>query len=86
MAWQGRGVPSAINVKVFGSRSRLVKLKHAPVADTSRTMHAIARLLNSIVAGVVTTYRRTLRLSSTELLSAVRASTMLKTPAHSEQA
>jgi hypothetical protein len=86
-ARQSRGEPSALNVKVIFWRSAaLLKLRQAPVADTLRTMHAIALLRNSIFAGVVTAYRRTPRLSSTALRSAVRDLTMLKIPGHCEQA
>jgi hypothetical protein len=85
-ARQRRREPSAVSVKLFGSRARLVKLRHAPLAEMLRTMHAIALLPNSIVPAVVTAYRRTPRLSSTAPRSAMRASTMLKTAAHSEQA
>jgi hypothetical protein len=57
MAWQGKDDPLAINLKYSGSSGWPVKLRHVPVADMLRTMHATALLLNSIVAGVVTACR-----------------------------
>lgn len=65
-ARQGRADPAAVNVKFFGSRGRLVKLRLAPLAETLRTVHMIALLPDAIVAGVVTACRHTIRLSSTE--------------------
>ena len=85
-ARQGRVDPAAVNVKFFASRERRLKLRLAPVAETLRTVHAIALRPDAIVAGVVTACRNTTRLSSTEARSAVRGSTMLKAPLHSEQA
>jgi hypothetical protein len=85
MARQDKGDPAAVNVKFFGSRGRPAKFRLAPVAETSRTVHAIVVRPDAIVAGVVTACRRTTRLSSTEARSAVRGSTILKTPVHPEQ-
>jgi hypothetical protein len=85
-ARQGMTDPAAVNVNFFGNRGRRLKLRLAPVAEKLRTVQAIALAPDAIVAGVVTAWRRTIRLSSTKARSAVRGSTMLKTPAHSEHA
>jgi hypothetical protein len=85
MAWQDKGEPLAVTVKYFGNSGRPVRPRHAPAADRLRTMQPIVLLLNAIVAGVVAAYRGRIRRSWTDARSAIRASTMLKTPAHRGQ-
>lgn len=78
--WQGRCDPSAVRMKRRGIPTLRVMSKHAPAADTLRTMQVRVPPLTPIVAGVMTRCRATTRLSNIAARVAVHASTICNVP------